>query len=246
MSTSIPLGTIDVRYVLPAQAGEAEYAALLRKLPLDEQALAARFLHLRDRLAFAIGRVLARSMLSHYAAEPIGDWRFERNRYGKPAIVRDAETPDLRFNISHCAGAVVVAVAHEHEVGVDVELLDEGKADCLELAREHFTASEVDLLKGLPTAQQQRAFLALWTLKEAYLKARGTGLSEPLSEVSFRLDPPSIVSSATDLNRADRWFFAQEQLPSQHLLAIAAERHSEETILYRVTQMDLAELLEQA
>ena len=95
----------------------------------------------------------------------------------------------------------------------------------------------------MPAAQQRKTFLALWTLKEAYLKARGVGLSEPLSEFSFKLNPPSIAFSNADANRPEHWFFAQQELASSHLLAIAVERHSAHNILYRLTQMNLAELV---
>jgi 4'-phosphopantetheinyl transferase len=241
MSSCLSNQKLDVRYVIMDGAGDDEYDRLSSQLNPVERAQANRFLLLKDRLAFSAGRVLVRKILSEYSIEPPGGWQFESNLHGKPAIIRFPGTTDLRFNISHSTGIVVAAFSLGCEIGVDVEYIEQ-KVDCLELARSQFAAAEIELLEALPQQRQTDAFFALWTLKEAYTKARGVGLSIAFSEFAFSLEPPTISFSPQTAEKPDRWFFWQDQLPSSHLLAIAAQRQPEEQLICCKEQIDLREL----
>jgi 4'-phosphopantetheinyl transferase len=241
MSSCLSNQKLDVRYVFLSGAGDEEYARLSSHLNPDERAQADRFLLLKDRLAFSTGRVLVRKTLSEYGTEPPGGWRFESNFYGKPAIIRVPETADLRFNISHSAGIAVAAFSLGREIGVDVECVEQ-KVDCIELARSQFSAAEVELLEALPEQRQSNAFFALWTLKEAYTKARGMGSSIAFSEFAFSLEPPTISFSSQAVEKPDHWFFWQDQLSRSHLLAIAAPRQPEEQLICCKEQVELSEL----
>ncbi len=232
---------LDVRYVFMSDAGDDEYARLSSHLNPVELAQANRFLLLKDRLAFSAGRALVRKILSEYSIEPPEGWRFEPNLYGKPAIVCIPEIADLRFNISHATGIVVAAFSLEREIGVDVEYIEQ-KADYLELARTQFAATEIELLEALPHQQQTDAFFALWTLKEAYTKAQGMGLSITFSEFAFSLEPPTISFSSQATERPDDWFFWQDRLSPSHLLAIAAQQQPGEQLICCKEQIDLREL----
>ena len=118
--------------------------------------------------------------------------------HGRPEIL-DAPpgTPDLRFNISHTDGLIACAVTIGREVGVDVEHI--GRHLTHDVAGRFFAADEVTDLRGLPFEDQQRVFFDYWTLKEAYIKARGFGLALPLGEFRLQAEP---AGSAGDRLRA--------------------------------------------
>jgi 4'-phosphopantetheinyl transferase len=92
----------------------------------------------------------------------------------------------IAFNLSHSHEAAVIAVAQGREIGVDVEWVREDFAFD-ELAQGFFTTREVAALHALPPHLQRKAFYKCWTSKEAFLKAKGTGLSGQLDEVEIVL-----------------------------------------------------------
>ncbi|MBZ0221909.1 MAG: 4'-phosphopantetheinyl transferase superfamily protein [Dokdonella sp.] len=107
-----------------------------------------------------------------------------RDAHGKPHL-RGAG--DLGFNLSHCGGDLVIALARGQALGVDIESLQRRPAS-LHLAQRFFTPSEADALAALTEARRAEAFLRLWTHKEAVLKATGMGLSFGLARLEFSLD----------------------------------------------------------
>jgi 4'-phosphopantetheinyl transferase len=233
---------IDVRYVFTGDVGDEEYASLLPKLSPDEQSRARQFLFLKDRIAFAVGRALVRSMLSKFTDRAPTTWRFQQNSHGKPEIAPAQGIPDLRFNLSHSAGIVVAAFSlGRRDIGIDVENL-EGKPDYLDVARSQFSTAEIELLESLSGQHQRHAFLALWTLKEAYAKARGVGLSISLSDFAFSLDPPAISFSIASPHGPDDWFFLQNNPSASHIMAVAARRRPGEALDCRCTQVAMSEL----
>jgi 4'-phosphopantetheinyl transferase len=234
--------TIDVQYVLTCDAGDEAYISLLAQLPPEERSRAEQFMLLNDRVAFAAGRVLVRRMLSSYFGTPTPDWRFLLNSHGKPEVARLSGSPDVRFNLSHSAGIVVAACSLERDIGIDVENTW-NQLDFLEVARSQFSKREIATLESLSGEAQRDAFFALWTLKEAYTKAIGTGLSRSLADFSFSLDPPTISFSVDGGDDPEHWFFRSTNLPPAYLLAIAARRRPEEELICRLSQVDLARLL---
>jgi 4'-phosphopantetheinyl transferase len=126
-------------------------------------------------------RALARTALSHYHPIPPEAWHFKANAYGKPVAEPDC---GLRFNLSNSDGLVVCLIAERAEVGVDVEPCKRA-GEILNLAPEVFSAAEQAQLEALRDDEKPNRALSLWTLKEAYIKARGFGLSFPLRKFSF-------------------------------------------------------------
>jgi 4'-phosphopantetheinyl transferase len=172
-------------------------------LSADERARAARFHFDRDRRRFVNGRALLRSILGRYLDVAPGDVAFSYDPRGKPRLAGGGPT----FNLSHSHGAVVFAFTSEGEIGVDIErhpAPDDGDA----VARHFFAPAEVAALDSLPAAERSAAFLRCWTRKEAYIKARGDGLSLPLDSFQVSLEPdapPALLSTAHDPGEAGRW-----------------------------------------
>jgi 4'-phosphopantetheinyl transferase len=197
-----------------------------RLLSDDERQRADRFVHAADRRIYMLAHALARTALSAHAPTRPEDWRFTVNAHGCPSVIdAQAGTPRLSFNLSHTAGLVAVAIARGHRVGVDVERTDRLVSDGV--AERYFAPAEVTALHGLQGVEQRRAFFDYWTLKEAYIKARGLGLAIPLDAFAFTLRTPqspaiAFVDGFDD--RADRWQFWQAWPSPVHRLSLAVER----------------------
>lgn len=223
----LPISTTAVRVrwlVLDAVAPEmwAEFAALLDDA---ERARAARFHFDRDRQAYIAAHALARTLLSAEAPRPPATWRFTEGVHGKPEVVREPGVPPLRFNLSHTHGLVAVAVTLAHDVGIDVEAIDPKRAG-LEFAERVFAPAEVALLRAAPREALPETLFAIWTLKEACIKALGGGLSVPLDAFSVSLDPLAVHFSDALGEDPEHWRLWQMGPTPAHALALAL-RHPE-------------------
>jgi len=185
----------------------------------DELSRLERYRFAESRRHYLVTRVLVRTVLSRYHSWPPAAWHFRENRFGKPELDPPPGCPALRFNLSHTDGLAVCAVALDRVIGVDVENLNHKPS--LDIAHRFFAPSEADYLNGLPEERRTAAFFALWTLKEAYIKARGDSLSLPLDRFIFKLDPIT-VTFAPDMNDdSSRWRFFHLRPTVDHLMALA-------------------------
>jgi len=217
---------IDLWYTFEERAGSPgllrAYRSLLAPQELDRQ---ARLVRERDRRLFLIARALVRTTLSRYAPVDPKAWRFSAGPLGKPEIAGPAGLPPLSFNLTHTAGLVACAVAAGQRVGVDAERLDRPVA-CLDLARRAFSAGERALLQEFPEERRRELFFELWTLREAYVKARGAGmLRVPGEALAFRLEPgaePAVAFAADWPDEAGRWRFFLARPGGSHCCAVAA------------------------
>jgi 4'-phosphopantetheinyl transferase len=198
----------------------ASYLALLSP---DERARHARYVLERSRHQYLLTRALVRTVLSRYASVAPQDWRFLAGPFGRPMIAGPDRSLQLRFNLSNTAGLVVCLVARDGLLGVDVENTERIGAT-VELADRFFSPSESTALHAQPPGNQRRRFFELWTLKEAYIKARGLGLQIPLAWFSFVLSPPDPVRLELDPRLRDdprQWHFHQYEPTPRHLMAVA-------------------------
>jgi 4'-phosphopantetheinyl transferase len=161
-------------------------ASCVDHLSSAEQARAEKFRFAKDRRQFVVSHAALRSILSQYLSLSPAEIEFVTGPNGKPRLATKS-SEDLRFNLSHSGDLAVVAVASSRELGVDVELIKEEFAFD-EVAECFFTAREVAALRALPSRLQRQAFYKCWTSKEAFLKAKGTGLSGELDEVEIIFD----------------------------------------------------------
>ena len=137
----------------------------------------------RHRTQYILGRLLIRNVLSQYSYLEPWCWRFGENKFGKP-ILDPMYEQDLSFNLSHSDNCLVVVVSRSNELGVDIERNDKPRR-VVRIARRYFANSEMKELFGLSDSEQLSRFYDLWTLKEAYAKARGFGLAIPFRQFSF-------------------------------------------------------------
>jgi 4'-phosphopantetheinyl transferase len=203
-----------------ALADDPAIAARLRALLSDEElAQQQRFGADSPRRLHLVARGLQRTVLSRFVpAVAPRDWRFERSEGGRPFIARD-HAVELDFNIAHTNGMVALAAGWGLRIGIDVEAVARRRS--LEIARRYFSAREIAGLEALPAEDQPRRFLELWTLKEAYLKAIGTGIAGGLGSMTFDFPAGGIAFERALDPDASRWLFQQWSTADTHLLAIA-------------------------
>lgn len=212
----------------------------------DELVRYDRFKFDRDRLTFLMTHALGRSVLSRYVQIPPKEWRFSKGQFGRPEIATPALDRALRFNLSRTRGMVVCAVAWEsdsgnRELGVDVENLERPNLG-LDLISRYFAPPEIAELTRLPMEHQRRRFFDYWTLKEAYLKARGWGLSAPLDKFWFTLEQGQSPRVAFDPSLSDDpnvWEFNQYTPTERHLIGLAVRRGKEGEIAVTVREEEL-------
>jgi 4'-phosphopantetheinyl transferase len=179
-------------------------ARFLQVLSADENARAGKFHFEADRKRHIIGRGMSRLLLGHCLGTAAHQLKFTHNEFGKPSL-SGGFVP--RFNISHSGELVLVALARGRTIGVDVERMRKDMAQA-EIAERFFSSRECDALAGLAPEMQCEAFFACWTRKEAYLKARGDGLSLPLDQFDVAFMPgevPRLIETRHDPAEAQRW-----------------------------------------
>ena len=157
-------------------------------LNVDETARADRFLMEVHRTRFIAGRAILRDMLAGYLDQRPEAIQFVYNEWGKPALAPEFVTLDVRFNLSHSQGLAMYAFVLERDVGVDIEMIRAEVAN-ERVAENYFSPREVQTLRALPREDQVEAFFNCWTRKEAYVKARGQGLSIDLKSFDVSLVP---------------------------------------------------------
>ncbi|NMO15460.1 4'-phosphopantetheinyl transferase superfamily protein [Pyxidicoccus fallax] len=184
-----------------------------------------RFRFERHQRQYLVSHALVRLTLSRYAPVPPAAWAFATNAYGRPEVQGEWSTR-LRFNLSHTDGMALVAVGTGAELGADVEDA-EREGETVEIADHYFAASEIQTLRALPPERQRGRFFEYWTLKESYIKARGAGLSLPLDQFAFHLEPdpsPRISFDPRMHDDPEAWQFVQLRPSERHQAAVAVRR----------------------
>ena len=216
------LGADDVCVWLAEPAAWREPADRERLLPLlseEERDRQRRFHFDEDRLAFLVAHGLVRMALSRYAPVAPEQWTFSADSYGKPSIATPASP--LSFSLSHTRALVACAVVRGRPLGVDVE--DASRPAPLEIAERYFVPGERRDIFATEPDQRTRRFFEYWTLKEAYVKACGLGLSLPLDRFEFQRDAEGawrIAFAPPALDDPAAWWFHAWPTPT-HQAAVA-------------------------
>lgn len=225
--------------------GDDQWSGLAGLLDDAERARAQRFHFERDRLTYVAAHALGRVLLSARAGGTPQSWRFDIGAHGKPEVVSPAGGRRLRLNLSHTRGLAAAVLTLDHDVGIDVEWLDR-KAPTMALARRFFAAAECAHLEALPEGAFTDTFLSFWTLKEAYVKAIGKGLAQPLDAFAFTLEPLSIRFDAAQADDPAQWLLRRLQPTPRHLMALALHHPDSPEVTIEARAMDADALLQRA
>jgi 4'-phosphopantetheinyl transferase len=223
-SLFLPPGEVHAwRASLDQPAALREY--LRSMLSSDEQAKAARFFFAKDRDRYIVARGLLRVLLGDYTKRDARSLHFSYNAYGKPSLDMSSAEQAVYFNLSHSRGLALYAFTLDHEVGIDVEYM-KPDIEVEKLARHSFSPDERVVLHSLPPDERLQGFYNAWTRKEAYIKARGMGISLALDsfDVSLRPgEPAALLQSREDAREPARWRLFALQPGEGYAGALAVE-----------------------
>nr|VFK39837.1 MAG: 4'-phosphopantetheinyl transferase [Candidatus Kentron sp. SD]VFK45289.1 MAG: 4'-phosphopantetheinyl transferase [Candidatus Kentron sp. SD]VFK80525.1 MAG: 4'-phosphopantetheinyl transferase [Candidatus Kentron sp. SD] len=176
----------------PLDLPDIRIGALRETLNEEELQRIGRFRFSRHRRRFTVARGILKGLLAGYLQKPAARIGFEYNQYGKPFLKSDKSAPRARtddpwdgpieFNVSHSGEMALYAFSRNRRVGIDLEWTQRGIDDSERIVERFFSPREFAVFSRLPEYQKRTAFFGCWTRKEAYIKARGRGLSIPLDQ----------------------------------------------------------------
>lgn len=168
----------------------AQFESLRLLLAPDEISRAQHFYFERDRQHFIIARGMLRTILGGYLKSHPAQLRFAYSEHGKPSLIDTDGSKRLRFNLAHSHELALFAVTRDREIGIDLEQIRDDVATD-QLAARFFSSLELSTLNSLASEDRTQAFFNYWTCKEAYIKARGEGLSFSLDKFDVSIIPES-------------------------------------------------------
>jgi 4'-phosphopantetheinyl transferase len=202
----------------------ADVVNQLEKVLTEEEADRARRHHFdAGRRHFVVARGVLRTILSRYIGCAPGELGFWHNACGKPFLAFPSGHVSLHFNLSHSGSLALLAITRHRHIGVDLERVRTDVAR--ERIAEHmFSPAETARLRALPLDRQPEAFFQCWTRKEAYIKARGQGLSIPLRQFTVPVDPDEpvrLVEVDPDPTAPSSWYLC-DLFPGEGFMAALA------------------------
>ncbi|RMD93916.1 MAG: 4'-phosphopantetheinyl transferase superfamily protein [Calditrichaeota bacterium] len=198
---------------------------LSRTLSVQELQRAQRFYFQKDREHYIIAHGILRDILSRYLKIEPTQLNFYCNPFGKPYLTENSGGQFLKFNLSHSDGIAMYAIAHNREVGIDVERIRPDFAS-EQIAERFFSQQEIAILRSLPENLQVEGFFNCWTRKEAFIKAIGQGLSFGLDKFAVSLTPeePARLLNVYDCSQKVRdWVLEEISFNSHFKAAIAVQ-----------------------
>ncbi|PJI09255.1 MULTISPECIES: 4'-phosphopantetheinyl transferase family protein [Clostridium] len=140
----------------------------------EEKDKILKYRRYEDSLRSLYGKLMLKDILN------LDKIQLKYNKWGKPELMNNSR---IHFNISHSSEWVIVGIAAK-PIGVDIQKID--KID-LSIAKSCFSKDENEYILSLPSDEQKDAFFKLWTLKEAFIKAKGMGLYMPLDSFTIKM-----------------------------------------------------------
>lgn len=178
-----------------------KYQSILSK---EEIRRANKFRFDKDRNHFITARGILRQLLANYLQMDPAEVVFHYGSHGKPGLNHNAE---LRFNLSHSAGVAILGFVRDYSIGIDLEKI-KSNIEFEEIANHFFAKKEITALLGLPIKKRALGFFNCWTRKEAFIKAKGSGLSFPLDQFEVSLlpdEPAKLLETYWDKKELGNW-----------------------------------------
>ncbi len=212
---------------------EHKLDSLIPLLSKSEVHKVQRYRHPKGQHDALITRLFIRSILALYTDQAPQDLRFTITAQGKPELCNG--TLPIRFNLSHNNDLIICAVCLDHDIGCDVESLAR-KINIESIAKRYFSSDEYQSLQMLSPAAQKTRFFEYWTLKEAFVKATGLGISQGLNSFSFNIAAAekttfndritlSFAENSKLQNHQD-WYSCLNYLEQKHCIAICVKNES--------------------
>lgn len=213
---------VHVWYCDPRLIQQASKLKAYESVLSDEEVERYQRFHFdKDRHSYLVSHALLRYSLSLYADIPASKWEFAKSEHGKPALVLPAAMPAISFNLTHTEGLAACVVALDMACGIDAENRNR-KSRLAAVANRMFADEETELLRK---QDMQRHFFYYWTLREAYVKALGSGLSGSSKEFYFDVDLAGMSAMLCHRDRRrvadDSWQFRLYEPTSENVVSVA-------------------------
>jgi 4'-phosphopantetheinyl transferase len=216
---------------LPARAA----GEISKVLSSEERERAARFRFEKDQIQYIASRSFLRAILGQFLEIDPKVVRFRYNAFGKPLLADEFTASRIEFNLAHSKGLGLFAVTLDRAIGVDVEQHRPDLAT-MEIANRFFAPEEVKALTAIQPSSRLEAFFECWTRKEAFIKARGMGLSLPLDKFTVAFGPnraPALLSADEGATTAANWTLADLSPADGYSGAVAIEQPDVTVHCYR-------------
>jgi 4'-phosphopantetheinyl transferase len=204
-------GQVHVWHVNQDVSSSVE-SKLFDYLSEDEKTRAKRFYRASDQMHFTVARAMLRICLGQYLSLKPAEIVFSYTQYGKPYVVDS----DLKFNISHAYGQALLAFGWDMALGIDLEMMQR-TVEWESLSKRFFSQHEAQAIRAFANeTQQKQAFFRCWTRKEAYVKARGDGLSRSLEKFEVSVtEKASLIIDRADGDATKDWQMQAIELPDE-------------------------------
>jgi len=206
-------------------------------LSADEMARAERFYFERDRDRFIIGRGILRSFLGYYLGRGASEVKIVYGPHGKPAVESVSPNQTLQFSLAHSNDQIIFIFGWNRPVGIDLEHIHPLQ-NVDRFAEQFYSVRETALINSLSGSRKWDAFYKIWTCKEAYLKANGSGLSVPLDQVEIFLghdETAKMISIGKISEQANGWNLSLLKPLPGYQAAIAIQGKVEQAQLRKVS-----------
>jgi 4'-phosphopantetheinyl transferase len=215
---------VDIWHCSPNSIRRGNIRNYLSTLSRSELARYRRMRSPERRLHFVVGRSLIRHALSRYANVPARTWRLASNEHGRLTVEWPRSCRNIHFSLSHTSGLVALAISPIAEIGIDVENV-ERPVEVSDVSQLVFTDRELHRISH-SGRDEKDVFFELWTLKEAYIKARGRGFSLSPQAFEFADDDGEIsLRCGADCDAAPgRWQFNVSQNRNLQLAVAVGSR----------------------
>lgn len=202
-----------------------QFESLLKFLSVEELERAERFHFEKDQRRFIMARGILRKILGHYLKKNPDEICFEYTSYGKPALTPGVNNDKLCFNLSHSGAFALYAITQRKKIGIDIERIRDD-IQIEQVARKFFSQNEISSLEKVDINKRSGLFFQYWTRKEAFIKARGEGISFPMEQCDVSLISGRVLSPVTvqDNNSEISNLHVQDLFPGNgYAAAIALE-----------------------
>lgn len=189
----------------------------------DELMKYEKFRHEESKFQYLLTRAFVRIVLSRYACVKPTEWQFNKGKFGRPYVSFPLHCRPLYFNLSHTSGLIVCAISKNPLIGVDVESTDRNDLTS-ETIKLCFSSSEIARINLFSNIESSEYIMSYWTLKEAYTKALGLGMSLPFDSFSIVYDnnKPITVTQNSNINITNLyWRFGVKKIIPNYILSFA-------------------------
>lgn len=212
---------------------------LSRTLNAEERVRAERFYFDLDRKRFIVAHGLLRTILGYYSGIKPGQLQFRYSTQGKPSLAETSNGDNIRFNLARSHGQALFAFTLNREIGVDLEsmhLILEAEG----FFNHFFSNQEKVVFQTLVGHEKQETFFRYWTCKEAYTKACGEGLAQPLNRIDISLapgKPATLLSINEDVQVTSRWSLQELKSAAGFAAALVVEGHGYQLACWKWSEL---------